>query len=116
MSEPFDFESRVLGHAGFSARTPLSAADPEVLARAVRAHKAGDAVAQAALTLALMFAIGTVAFVLSIDRAAAATLTAVQSVSGPALLMGVTLIGGGMLAGLAVRRRAAAKVAVRRQP
>jgi len=30
-----------------------SAADPDTLARAVRAHKAGDAFAQAALTLAL---------------------------------------------------------------
>lgn len=110
MSKPLDLESRVLGHAGFSA------ADPEVLARAVRAHKAGDAVAQAALTLALMFAIGTVAFVLSVDRAAAAGLSAVQGVSGPALLVGIALISGGLLAGFAVRHKAVARVATRRRP
>lgn len=115
MSEPFDLDSRVLGHAGFSARPPLSAADPQVLARAVRAHKAGDAVTQAALTLALMCAIGAVAFVLSVDRAVAAGLNAAQGVSGPAALLAVALIGGGVLAGLAARRRSVARVTERRR-
>ncbi|MEP9349396.1 hypothetical protein [Xanthobacter sp. KR7-225] len=113
MSEPFDLDSRVLGHAGFSARPPLSAADPKLLARAVRAHKAGDAVTQAALTLTLMFAIGAVAFVLSIERAAAAGLKALPSLTTPAALLVVAVVGAMLLTGLAARRWAEARLARR---
>ena len=113
MSERFDLDTRILGHAGFAARPPLSAADPRLLDRAVRAHKAGDAVTQAALTLTLMFAIGAVAFVLSIERAAAAGLMALPSVSAPAALLAVALVGGVLLAGLAARRKAEARLARR---
>ncbi|MFG1462046.1 hypothetical protein V5F77_04020, partial [Xanthobacter sp. DSM 24535] len=49
----------------------VSCADPDALARAVRNHKAGDALAQAALTIALMLAICAVTVVLSFDRASA---------------------------------------------
>ncbi|MGQ3674533.1 hypothetical protein ACT6QH_03390 [Xanthobacter sp. TB0139] len=58
------------GHnMGASMNSP---ADPETLARALRAHKAGDAVTQAMLTLSLMLAIGVVAMVVSVERASAA--------------------------------------------
>lgn len=55
-------------------RVGASPADPEALARAVRKHKTGDVMAQAALTLALMLAICAVTFVLSVDRASAMSL------------------------------------------
>jgi hypothetical protein len=55
-------------------RVGASPADPEALARAVRKHKAGDVMAQVALTFALMLAICAVTFVLTVDRAAAMTL------------------------------------------
>lgn len=51
-----------------------STADPEALARMVRTHKVSDALAQIVLSLVLMAAICTVAFVLTLDRAAAADL------------------------------------------
>lgn len=76
--------------------SPRSSADPDVLARAVRAHKLGDAVAQAALTFALMLAIGAVAFVLSAEHAAAASQLIVNGViDNSAVLLG--LAGGGVV-------------------
>lgn len=74
-----------------------SVADPDTLARAVRAHKAGDAFAQAALTLALMVAIGTVAVVLSSGRAAAAGLIATGVADHAAALSAVVVVGGALL-------------------
>ncbi|MEW6257000.1 MAG: hypothetical protein AB1592_13685 [Pseudomonadota bacterium] len=55
-------------------RVGASPADPEALARAVRKHKAGDVMAQVALTFALMLAICAVTFVLTVDRASAMTM------------------------------------------
>lgn len=57
-------------------RVGASPADPEALARAVRKHKAGDVMAQVALTFALMLAICAVTFVLTVDRAAAMVMSA----------------------------------------
>lgn len=72
------------GHFSFGrldrAEAGISSADPEMLARAVRDHKLGDAIAQAGLTLALMLAIGAVAFVLSAEHAAAASQVIVDGV------------------------------------
>ncbi len=83
---------------GFDPRgAAKSNADPEMLARAVRAHKAGDAFAQAAITFALMLAIGAVAFVLSSDRAAAADLVAQSGVGSWAAVSAVAIIGGALL-------------------
>lgn len=89
-------------------RDPLafSAADPDTLARAVRAHKAGDAFAQAALTLALMLAIGVVAFVLSSGHAAAAGLLVEGVADHAALVSLIALAGGSLLLGLRVAVRA----------
>ncbi|QRG04473.1 hypothetical protein EZH22_14785 [Xanthobacter dioxanivorans] len=85
-----------------------SSADPDVLARAVRAHKLGDAVAQAALTFALMLAIGAVAFVLSAEHAAAASQLIVNGVmDNSAVLLALAAIGTALL----VARRAAVRVA-----
>jgi len=84
-----------------------SHADPEVLARAVRAHKIGDAVAQAALTFALMLAIGAVAFVLSADHAAAASFIVHSMIDNSAVVAGIALAGVGLL----VARRAALRLA-----
>ncbi|WP_234052192.1 MULTISPECIES: hypothetical protein [unclassified Xanthobacter] len=75
----------------------FSAADPDTLARAVRAHKAGDAFAQAALTIALMLAIGTVAVVLSSGRAAAAGFLAERVVDHAATFAALALAGGALL-------------------
>ena len=83
-----------------------SHADPEVLARAVRAHKIGDAMAQAALTFALMLAIGAVAFVLSADHAAAASLIVHSMIDNSAVVAGIALAGIGLL----VARRAALRL------
>lgn len=93
----------------------LSKADPDTLARAVRAHKAGDAFAQAALTVALMVAIGAVAVVLSTGRASAAGLLVAHVSDHAAALAGVALVGGALLlaARSALRR---AKVRVPRRP
>ncbi|WP_454917593.1 hypothetical protein [Xanthobacter sediminis] len=74
-----------------------SPADPDTLARAVRAHKAGDAFAQAALTLALMLAIGAVAFVLSSGRAAAAGFLVEGVADHAAVLSAVAVAGGALL-------------------
>ena len=63
-----------------------SASDPEALARAVRKHKTGDAMTQAALTLALMLAICAVTFVLSVDRASAMSLVAADAQEGSGML------------------------------
>ncbi len=65
MSEFRDFELQQFGP---------SVADPQMLARAVKKHKLGDAMAQIAITIVLMLAICAVTFVLSMDRAAAAGL------------------------------------------
>lgn len=97
--------------APWSGETPaFSAADPDTLARAVRAHKAGDAFAQAALTIALMLAIGAVAFVLSSGRAAAAGLLA-QDVAGHAATLGALALAGGAL--LVAARMTLSRVRVR---
>ncbi|MEP9378453.1 hypothetical protein ABLE91_17185 [Aquabacter sp. CN5-332] len=72
-------------------RVGASAADPEALARAVRKHKAGDVMTQAALTLALMLAICAVTFVLSVDRAAAMTLAHEEVGMVSHALVGATL-------------------------
>ena len=85
----------------------VSSADPEVLARAVRDHKVGDALAQAALTFALMLAIGAVAFVRSAEHAAAASQLIVNGVidySG--ILLGLAMAGSVLLVG----RRAAQRL------
>lgn len=85
----------------------VSATDPEVLARAVRAHKIGDALAQAALTFALMLAIGAVAFVLSAEHAAAASLLIVNGViDNSAVLIGLAGAGTALL----LARRAALRL------
>lgn len=93
-----------------------SAADPDTLARAVRAHKAGDAFAQAALTLALMLAIGAVAFVLSSARAAAAGFL-VEGVADHAATLSAVVVAGGalLLATRADLRRARARASDRRR-
>lgn len=96
----------------------LSAADPDLLARAVRAHKEGDALAQAALTLALMLAIGAVAFVLSASHAAAASELIVNGVwDHSALLIALAAIGSALLiARRAARRLSPARIHDRRPP
>ncbi|MFG1478172.1 hypothetical protein V5F53_05825 [Xanthobacter sp. V4C-4] len=105
---------RVPSRVGLGAFDPwpgapraLSAADPDTLARAVRAHKAGDAFAQAALTLALMLAIGAVAFVLSTGRAAAAGVLVEGVADHAAVLSAVALAGGGLLLAARARMRRA---------
>jgi len=90
-----------------------SEADPDTLARAVRAHKAGDAFAQAALTVALMLAIGAVAFVLSASRASAAGLL-VDGVAAHALPLLAVAAGAGVLI-LATSRLSVRTVRVRVQ-
>ena len=78
-----------------------SAADPDALARVVRNHKAGDAMTQVALTVALMIAICAVTFVLTVDRAAAATLL-LDNAGGSSFAFGIA-IGAGLAAlGIAV--------------
>ncbi|QTL03712.1 hypothetical protein J5J86_23805 [Aquabacter sp. L1I39] len=78
-----------------------SAADPDALARVVRNHKAGDAMTQAAITVALMVAICAVTFVLTVDRAAAATLL-LDSSGSPSFAFGLA-IGAGLAAlGIAI--------------
>ncbi|WP_132032943.1 hypothetical protein [Aquabacter spiritensis] len=79
-------------------RVGASAADPEALARAVRKHKTGDAMAQAALTVALMMAICAVTFVLSVDGAAAFTLGGENSSVASHLLFGASLAATGAVA------------------
>ena len=108
MSNHGDMEIRhlTLGRLDMPAVT-ASHADPEVLARAVRAHKIGDALAQAALTFALMLAIGAVAFVLSADHAAAASLIVHSMIDNSAVVAGIALTGIGLL----VARRAALRLA-----
>ena len=79
-----------------------STADPELLARAVRAHRAGDALAQAAITFALVLAIGAVAFALGVDRAAAAGFASVGASLSPSVL-GIALVAAfGALGALAL--------------
>lgn len=94
---------------GFDAPgTATSHADPEVLARAVRAHKAGDAFAQAAIAVALMLAIGAVAFVLSVDRAAAADFVASPGLESWGLAGAAALVGGALLLSRFTRKTARA--------
>ncbi|OYY08031.1 MAG: hypothetical protein B7Y70_13210 [Rhizobiales bacterium 35-68-8] len=100
-----------------------SASDPEALARAVRKHKTGDAMTQAALTVALMLAICAVTFVLSVDRASAMSLVApdlAQEGSGmlahtfSALLsLGGVALGAVLISGWMSARRAEAARLVR---
>lgn len=102
-----DIESITFGRLDRPGVT-ASAADPEVLARAVRAHKVGDALAQAALTFALMLAIGAVAFVLSAEHASAASLLIVNGViDNSAVLIGLAGAGTALL----LARRAALRLA-----
>lgn len=93
MSEFHDFELQHLGP---------SVADPRVLDRAVKKHKTGDALAQIAITVVLMLAICAVTFVLSMDRAAAATLQdsegTVLSTSLAAIIALVALAGATLAA------------------
>ncbi|WP_029002931.1 hypothetical protein [Azorhizobium doebereinerae] len=85
MSEFRDFELQHLGP---------SAADPQLLARAVKKHQIGDVVAQIALTIVLMLAICAVTFVLSLDRAAAASLEPLEGTAvSTSLTAFVTLFG-----------------------
>ncbi|MFG1374000.1 hypothetical protein V5F32_17620 [Xanthobacter oligotrophicus] len=85
----------------------VSSADPELLARAVRDHKVGDALAQAALTFALMLAIGAVAFVLSAEHAAAASQLIVNGmIDHSGILLGLAMAGSVLLVG----RRAAQRL------
>lgn len=117
MSEHRDLDTGVLSLEAWPSRAPLSPTDPEVLARAVRAHKAGDAFAQAALTVTLMVAIGTVAFVLSAERAAAASLLAAGGMPfhmTAAILAAVAVVGCALLALSSARRRAEARIPRRR--
>lgn len=113
MSNHGDMELRhlTLGQLDMPAGM-ASHADPEVLARAVRAHKIGDALAQAALTFALMLAIGAVAFVLSADHAAAASLIVHSMIDNSAVVAGIALAGIGLL----VARRAALRLVRVRAP
>lgn len=78
-----------------------SAADPDALARVVRNHKAGDAMTQAAITVALMIAICAVTFVLTLDRAAAATLL-LDDAGGPSFAFGLAIGAGVAALGTAV--------------
>jgi len=85
-----------------------SAADPEALARVVRNHKAGDALAQAALTVALMLAICAVTFALSMDRAAAATLFEGETSMVSHALMGTSalaVLGAAVVVAMALLSR-----------
>lgn len=93
---------------GWRQSQAMPVADPEVLARAVRAHKVGDAMAQAALTIALMIAIGAVAFVLSATGAAAGELFVGSVIAHSAALAAAALCGGALLLGRIVLRRARA--------
>ncbi len=74
-----------------------STADPDTLARVVQAHKTGDAVAQAVLTLALVLAIGTVAIVLSVERASAAGFLMRGVMDHSATFGAVAVVGGAVL-------------------
>ncbi|WP_133865460.1 MULTISPECIES: hypothetical protein [Azorhizobium] len=80
MSQRHAFELQELGP---------SAADPQVLARAVKKHQIGGVVAQIALTIVLMLAICAVTLVLSLDRAAAASL---ETTEGTAVSMSMTAV------------------------
>ncbi|MGQ3672846.1 hypothetical protein ACT6QG_10660 [Xanthobacter sp. TB0136] len=72
-------------------------ADPETLARLVREHKRGDALAQLMLSLALIVAIGTVAIVLSVEGASAATLVMRGMMGNSATFTTVALVSAGLL-------------------
>ncbi len=104
------------GHFSLTRRAVRqSPADPELLARAVRAHKEGDALAQAVLTFALMVAIGAVALVLG-GRAAMAGDLIVGSVSDSSgFLLSLGAVGGAiLLSAVAARRFATSRVATSR--
>lgn len=109
MSDPRDME---MGRFTLGWRDRASGlspvADPEVLARAVRAHKVGDAFTQAALTFALMLAIGAVAFVLSAEHAAAAGLIVGSVMEHSAVLAAIAVAGGSLFLARAGLRRACA--------
>ncbi|OYY30622.1 MAG: hypothetical protein B7Y65_00490 [Azorhizobium sp. 35-67-15] len=84
------------------------------MARAVRKHKAGDAMAQVALTIALMLAICAVTVVLSFDRASASVLNAAEATMSSSLLsssllssslLSLSLFGLVALAGAALLTR-----------
>lgn len=113
-SEDFERDSSLDLWSGRGGAT--STADPDLLARAVRAHKAGDALAQAAITVALVLAIGAVAFALGVDRAAAAGLVSVgASLASPTF--GLVLVAAfGVLGALALYAPRAALRAWARVP
>ncbi len=91
-------ELRGMGLEVWAERDAMrSAADPDTLARVVQAHKTGDAVAQAVLTLALVLAIGTVAVVLSVERASAASFLMRGVMDHSATLGAITVVGGAIL-------------------
>lgn len=93
-----DTELRGMGLEVWAERDAMrSAADPDTLARVVQAHKTGDAVAQAVLTLALVLAIGAVAVVLSVERASAAGFLMDGMMDHGATLGAVALAGSAIL-------------------
>lgn len=97
-SMPRETELRGMGLEVWAERDAMrSAADPDTLARVVQAHKTGDAVAQAVLTLALVLAIGAVAVVLSVERASAAGFLMRGVMDHSAALAAVAVVGGAVL-------------------
>ncbi|MFG1226575.1 hypothetical protein [Xanthobacter wiegelii] len=104
------------GHFSLTRRAVRqSPADPELLARAVRAHKEGDALAQAVLTFALMVAIGAVALVLGGHAAMASDLIAGSVKDSSGFLLSLGAVGGTVfLCALAARRVATSRLATAR--
>ena len=111
MSGRCDVGSMEAGHFSLTRRAiRQSPADPELLARAVRAHKEGDALAQAVLTFALMVAIGAVALVLGGHAAMAGDLIAGSVKNSSGFLLSLGAVGGAVfLSALAARRVANAR-------
>lgn len=116
MSGRCDVGSMEAGHFSLTRRAiRQSPADPELLARAVRAHKEGDALAQAVLTFALMVAIGAVALVLGGHAAMAGDLIAGSVKESSGFLLSLGAVGGAVfLSALAARRVANARLAAAR--
>ncbi|WP_296584120.1 hypothetical protein [Xanthobacter sp.] len=104
------------GHFSLTRRAVRqSPADPELLARAVRAHKEGDAMAQAVLTFALMVAIGAVALVLGGHAAMAGDLIAGGVKESSGFLLSLGAVGGAvLLSAFASRRLAMSRFATSR--
>lgn len=116
MSGRFDVGSMEAGHFSLTRRAVRqSPADPELLARAVRAHKEGDALAQAVLTFALMVAIGAVALVLGGHAAMASDLIAGSVTDSSGFLLSLGAVGGAVfLSAMAARRLATSRLATAR--